>query len=108
MIHCFSRLYYPPWCTALLHPAPSPQCKFSNGGQYFAAVTPPATIFIYSTYVGTEALYKLSGHSKRVTDLCWSPNDNKVGAHPGATGMGMLAVLPCGLGGGPKVETSRY
>ncbi|KAJ4458174.1 putative cilia- and flagella-associated protein 57 [Paratrimastix pyriformis] len=49
-------------------------------GQYFAAVQPPSTILIFNTYTSTEWVYRLAGHSKRVTDLCWSPNDSEDGA----------------------------
>jgi WD40 repeat protein len=49
------------------------ECKFSNGGQYFAAVT-GSTIQIYSTW-SFEVLGTMKGHNGKVKSICWSAND---------------------------------
>ena len=49
------------------------ECKFSNGGQYFAAVSGPH-IHIFSTYT-TEQLCSLKGHSGIVRCISWRDGD---------------------------------
>lgn len=49
------------------------ECRFSNGGQYFAAVH-GTTIQIYNTWT-FENLANLKGHSGRVKSLCWASDD---------------------------------
>ena len=50
-------------------------CRFSNGGQYFAAVN-GNTIQIYNTYT-CENIGNLRGHNGKVRSLHWSPDDTK-------------------------------
>ncbi|KAJ3190576.1 Cilia- and flagella-associated protein 57 [Irineochytrium annulatum] len=52
------------------------ECRFSNGGQYFAAVH-GNTIQIYSTW-NFENLGNLKGHNGKVRSLSWSPDDSKI------------------------------
>jgi WD40 repeat protein len=52
------------------------ECRFSNGGQYFAAVH-GNTIQIYSTW-NFENLGNLKGHNGKVRSLCWSADDSKI------------------------------
>jgi WD40 repeat protein len=52
------------------------ECKFSNGGQYFAAVT-GSTIQIFSTW-NFESLGSLKGHNGKVQSVYWSPDDSRV------------------------------
>jgi len=52
------------------------ECKFSNGGQYFAAVT-GSTIQIFSTW-NFESLGTLKGHNGKVKSVHWSPDDSRV------------------------------
>lgn len=49
------------------------ECKFSHGGQYFAAVSGPH-IHIFSTYT-TEQLCSLKGHSGIVKCISWREGD---------------------------------
>ena len=51
------------------------ECRFSNGGQYFAAVN-GNTIQIYNTYT-CENIGNLRGHNGKVRSLHWSPDDTK-------------------------------
>eukprot|EP01064_Diplonema_japonicum_P011612 TRINITY_DN1900_c3_g1_i2.p1 TRINITY_DN1900_c3_g1~~TRINITY_DN1900_c3_g1_i2.p1 ORF type:complete len:1214 (+),score=235.47 TRINITY_DN1900_c3_g1_i2:41-3643(+) len=51
-----------------------PECRFSNGGQYFAAVH-GNIISIYSTYT-CESIGHLRGHSGKVRSLFWMPPDD--------------------------------
>ncbi|KAJ3074808.1 Cilia- and flagella-associated protein 57 [Podochytrium sp. JEL0797] len=52
------------------------ECRFSNGGQYFAAVH-GNTIQIYSTW-RFENLGNLKGHNGKVRSIHWSPDDSKI------------------------------
>lgn len=52
------------------------ECRFSTGGQYFAAVN-GNTIQIYSTYT-CENIGNLRGHSSKVKSICWTPDDTKL------------------------------
>ncbi|KAI9344641.1 quinon protein alcohol dehydrogenase-like superfamily [Obelidium mucronatum] len=52
------------------------ECRFSNGGQYFAAVH-GNTIQIYSTW-RFENLGNLKGHNGKVRSIHWSPDDGKI------------------------------
>ncbi|KAJ3228464.1 Cilia- and flagella-associated protein 57 [Clydaea vesicula] len=52
------------------------ECRFSNGGQYFAAVH-GNTIQIYSTW-NFENLGNLKGHNGKVRSLFWSFDDSKI------------------------------
>ncbi|KAJ3031229.1 Cilia- and flagella-associated protein 57, partial [Rhizophlyctis rosea] len=52
------------------------ECRFSNGGQYFAAVH-GNTIQIYSTW-NFENLGNLKGHNGKVRSLFWSNDDSKI------------------------------
>eukprot|EP00967_Tisochrysis_lutea_P077403 scaffold105095_cov27-Tisochrysis_lutea.AAC.1 len=52
------------------------ECRFSNGGQCFAAVN-GNTIQIYSTYT-CENIGNLRGHSSKVKSICWTPDDTKL------------------------------
>ena len=48
-------------------------CRYSVGGQYVAAAN-PAAITVLSSYT-SEVVCVLRGHSDKVTDLEWSPDD---------------------------------
>ncbi|KAJ3117421.1 Cilia- and flagella-associated protein 57 [Phlyctochytrium bullatum] len=52
------------------------ECRFSNGGQHFAAVH-GNTIQIYSTW-NFENLGNLKGHNGKVRSIYWSPDDSKI------------------------------
>eukprot|EP00842_Homolaphlyctis_polyrhiza_P004220 jgi/Hompol1/479/HPOL_004482-RA len=52
------------------------ECRFSNGGQYFAAVH-GNTIQIYSTW-NFENLGNLKGHNGKVRSIHWSIDDSKI------------------------------
>lgn len=52
------------------------ECKFSNGGQYFAAVN-GNIIQIFSTW-NFENLVNLKGHSGRVRSLTWMADDTRL------------------------------
>ncbi|KAJ3330947.1 Cilia- and flagella-associated protein 57 [Blyttiomyces sp. JEL0837] len=52
------------------------ECRFSNGGQYFAAVH-GNTIQIYSTW-SFENLGNLKGHNGKVRSIHWSVDDSKI------------------------------
>eukprot|EP00668_Euglena_longa_P001720 GGOE01002026.1.p1 GENE.GGOE01002026.1~~GGOE01002026.1.p1 ORF type:complete len:1332 (+),score=571.64 GGOE01002026.1:60-4055(+) len=49
------------------------EVRFSNGGQYFAAVV-VNRILIFSTYT-FDCLGSLQGHSSMVKSICWTKND---------------------------------
>lgn len=49
------------------------ECRFSNGGAYFAAVNGTA-ILVYQTYT-CEAVTSFRGHNGKVRSLCWSADD---------------------------------
>jgi len=51
-----------------------PECKFSNGGQYFAAVH-GNVISVYNTYT-CESLGHLRGHNGKVRSMFWMPPDD--------------------------------
>eukprot|EP01065_Artemidia_motanka_P053301 TRINITY_DN985_c0_g2_i1.p1 TRINITY_DN985_c0_g2~~TRINITY_DN985_c0_g2_i1.p1 ORF type:complete len:1226 (+),score=563.45 TRINITY_DN985_c0_g2_i1:55-3678(+) len=51
-----------------------PECKFSSGGQYFAAVH-GNVISIYNTYT-CESMGHLRGHNGKVRSLFWMPPDD--------------------------------
>eukprot|EP00668_Euglena_longa_P029544 GGOE01036896.1.p1 GENE.GGOE01036896.1~~GGOE01036896.1.p1 ORF type:complete len:1223 (+),score=435.55 GGOE01036896.1:45-3713(+) len=53
-----------------------PECKFSNGGQYFAAVH-GNIIHIYSTYT-CETIGHLRGHNGKVRSLYWLSDDTRL------------------------------
>lgn len=52
------------------------ECKFSNGGQFFAAVH-GNLIQIFSTYT-FENTGNLRGHSGKVRTIYWTPDDTKI------------------------------
>ncbi|RKO94545.1 hypothetical protein BDK51DRAFT_19442, partial [Blyttiomyces helicus] len=52
------------------------ECRFSNGGQYFAAVH-GNTIQIYSTW-NFENLVNLKGHNGKVRSIFWTADDAKI------------------------------
>lgn len=52
------------------------ECRFSNGGAYFAAVN-GNTIQIYSTY-SAESIGNLRGHNGRVRSVVWSTDDSHI------------------------------
>ncbi|KAL7747058.1 Cilia- and flagella-associated protein 57 [Sorochytrium milnesiophthora] len=52
------------------------ECKFSNGGQYFA-MAQESLITIKSTWT-FETVAFLRGHTSRVRSLCWSHDDAKL------------------------------
>ncbi|KAI8825817.1 WD40-repeat-containing domain protein [Fimicolochytrium jonesii] len=52
------------------------ECRFSNGGQYFAAVH-GNTIQIYSTW-NFENLGNLKGHNGKVKSLFWTQDDGRI------------------------------
>eukprot|EP00966_Prymnesium_polylepis_P112739 2607483-Prymnesium_polylepis.1 len=49
------------------------ECRFSQGGQYFAAVTGPY-IHLFSSYT-FEQISSLKGHSGPVKSICWKADD---------------------------------
>eukprot|EP00913_Durusdinium_trenchii_P012567 g11802.t1 len=53
------------------------ECRFSNGGQYFAAVNTNATnaIQVYKTYTG-EPIDTLKGHTNKVRSVAWTADDS--------------------------------
>merc|ERR1719181_1569316 len=50
------------------------ECRFSNGGQYFAAVN-SNTIQVYKTYT-CEMIANLRGHNNKVRSLSWTADDS--------------------------------
>lgn len=52
------------------------ECRFSNGGAYFAAVN-GNTIQVYSTYTA-ESIGNLRGHNGRVRSVVWSADDSHI------------------------------
>jgi len=52
------------------------ECRFSNGGQYFAAVN-SNTIQVYKTYT-CELIANLRGHNNRVRSVAWAQDDSMV------------------------------
>jgi cilia- and flagella-associated protein 57 len=52
------------------------KCRFSNGGQYFAAVH-ANTVQIYSTW-NFENLGNLKGHNAKVRAIHWTPDDSRI------------------------------
>merc|ERR1719331_146190 len=52
------------------------ECRFSNGGQYFAAVN-SNTIQVYKTYT-CEVICNLRGHNSKVRSLCWTADDSSL------------------------------
>jgi len=50
------------------------ECRFSNGGQYFAAVN-SNTIQVYKTYT-CEVVCNLRGHNGKVRSLAWTSDDS--------------------------------
>ncbi|KAI8901791.1 hypothetical protein BC833DRAFT_76653 [Globomyces pollinis-pini] len=52
------------------------ECRFSNGGQYFAAVTGNG-VQIYSTW-NFENLGTLKGHNGKVRTVSWTADDSKI------------------------------
>lgn len=52
------------------------ECRFSNGGQFFAAVH-GNLIQIFSTYT-FENIGNLRGHSGKVRTIFWTPDDTKI------------------------------
>jgi len=53
------------------------ECRFSNGGQYFAAVNTNATnaIQVYKTYT-CEPIETLRGHNNKVRSVAWTADDS--------------------------------
>ncbi|KAI9149781.1 hypothetical protein H9P43_009960 [Blastocladiella emersonii ATCC 22665] len=52
------------------------ECRFSNGGQYFAAVH-GNVILVYNTWT-FECIGTLKGHNGKVRSLSWSPDDARL------------------------------
>lgn len=52
------------------------ECRFSNGGQYFAAVH-ANTVQIHSTW-NFENLGNLKGHNAKVKAIHWTPDDSRI------------------------------
>ncbi|KAJ3214944.1 Cilia- and flagella-associated protein 57 [Dinochytrium kinnereticum] len=52
------------------------ECRFSNGGQYFASVY-GSTICIHSTW-SFETIGNLKGHTGKVRSICWSLDDSRL------------------------------
>jgi len=52
------------------------ECKFSDGGQYFAAVH-QATILVFKTFT-FELVATLRGHNGKVSSLWWADNDTRL------------------------------
>lgn len=52
------------------------ECRFSNGGQYFAAVS-GQQIMVYKTYT-CELVAKLSGHNNKVRSIAWTADDSTI------------------------------
>eukprot|EP00927_Polykrikos_kofoidii_P004457 TRINITY_DN11755_c0_g1_i1.p1 TRINITY_DN11755_c0_g1~~TRINITY_DN11755_c0_g1_i1.p1 ORF type:complete len:1221 (-),score=291.71 TRINITY_DN11755_c0_g1_i1:257-3919(-) len=50
------------------------ECRFSNGGQYFAAVS-VNTIQVYKTYT-CESIANLRGHNSKVRSIAWTVDDS--------------------------------
>jgi WD40 repeat protein len=50
------------------------ECRFSNGGQYFAAVS-TNTIQVYKTYT-CEMIATLRGHNNKVRSIAWTADDS--------------------------------
>jgi WD40 repeat protein len=56
------------------------ECRFSNGGQYFAAVGSNTTaniIQVYKTYTG-EKIAELRGHNNKVRSIAWTADDSMI------------------------------
>jgi len=52
------------------------ECKFSHGGQFFAAVN-SNTIQVYKTYT-CEVVCNLRGHQSKVRSICWTADDSRL------------------------------
>jgi len=52
------------------------ECRFSNGGQFFAAVN-SNTIQVYKTYT-CEVVCNLRGHQSKVKSVCWTMDDSRL------------------------------
>jgi len=52
------------------------ECRFSNGGQYFAAVAGPL-IHVYRTYT-CEQMETLRGHNQKVRSIAWTVDDSMI------------------------------
>lgn len=52
------------------------ECRFSNGGQYFAAVH-ANTVVIYSSWT-FESLGSLKGHNSKVRAIHWNADDSRI------------------------------
>eukprot|EP00930_Biecheleria_cincta_P085307 TRINITY_DN746_c0_g1_i2.p1 TRINITY_DN746_c0_g1~~TRINITY_DN746_c0_g1_i2.p1 ORF type:complete len:1283 (-),score=294.40 TRINITY_DN746_c0_g1_i2:68-3874(-) len=52
------------------------ECRFSNGGQFFAAVN-SNTIQVYKTYT-CEVVCNLRGHQSKVKSVCWTVDDSRL------------------------------
>jgi len=52
------------------------ECKFSHGGQFFAAVN-SNTIQVYKTYT-CEIVCNLRGHQSKVRSICWTADDSRL------------------------------
>jgi len=50
------------------------ECRFSNGGQYFAAVS-ANTIQVFKTYT-CESIAQLRGHNNKVRSVSWTADDS--------------------------------
>jgi WD40 repeat protein len=57
------------------------ECRFSNGGQYFAAVSSSSaahpTIQVYKTYT-CEVVETLRGHNNKVRSIAWTADDSTI------------------------------
>ncbi|CEM35943.1 unnamed protein product [Vitrella brassicaformis CCMP3155] len=52
------------------------ECRFSNGGQYFAAAN-SNTIQVYKTYT-CDIVANLRGHNSKVRSICWTADDMSI------------------------------
>merc|ERR1719223_1555700 len=52
------------------------ECRFSHGGQFFAAVN-SNTISVYKTYT-CESVCNLRGHQAKVRSVCWTDDDTRL------------------------------
>lgn len=55
-----------------------PECQFSNGGQYFAAVNNSGLVQVYDTYKCESVTVFRGGHTGNVKSLYWSLDDTSI------------------------------
>jgi len=55
-----------------------PECQFSNGGQYFAAVNNSGLVQVYNTYTCESVTVFRGGHTGNVKSLYWSLDDTSI------------------------------